>query len=222
MKNQPITRVKVCGITRLEDARLAVELGAYALGFNFYEKSPRCIAPADAWKIIRKLPALVSTVGIFVNWDAVSVVALAKSLQLSAVQLHGDESAAVTGACARHIRVIKAFRANARFSAAQLRVHSAASSFLLDAATPDTNSASYGGTGRLADWDIAKRLAKKYPVLLAGGLTPANVTEAILEVRPYAVDVASGVESSPGKKDPAKLRAFFSAVTRANNQAQIS
>ena len=218
MKNQPIIRVKICGLTRLEDARLAVELGVHALGFNFYDKSPRCITPADAWKIIRKLPALVSTVGIFVNWDAASVVALAKSLQLSAVQLHGDESTAVTAACARHIPVIKAFRAGTKFSAAQIRAHAAASSFLLDAATPDTNSASFGGSGRLADWELAKRLAAKYPVLLAGGLTPENVAEAILAVRPYAVDVASGVESSPGKKDPAKLRAFFAAVTQANNK----
>jgi len=222
MRTKLITRAKICGITRIEDARLAVELGAHALGFNFYEKSPRCIAPADAWKIIRKLPALVSTVGIFVNWDAVSVVALAKSLQLSAVQLHGDESGAVTAACARHIPVIKAFRAGAKFSAAQIRTHSAASSFLLDAATPDTNSASFGGTGRLADWEVAKRLATKYPVLLAGGLSPQNVAEAILAVRPYAVDVASGVESTPGKKDPAKLQAFLAAVTLANNQMQIS
>jgi len=222
MRTKLITRAKICGITRIEDARLAVELGAHALGFNFYERSPRCIAPADAWKIIRKLPALVSTVGIFVNWDAVSVVALAKSLQLSAVQLHGDESGAVTAACARHIPVIKAFRAGAKFSAAQIRTHSAASSFLLDAATPDTNSASFGGTGRLADWEVAKRLATKYPVLLAGGLSPQNVAEAILAVRPYAVDVASGVESTPGKKDPAKLQAFLAAVTLANNQMQIS
>jgi phosphoribosylanthranilate isomerase len=217
-----MVRVKICGITRLEDARLAVELGAHALGFNFYEKSPRCIAPADAWKIIRKLPALVATVGIFVDWDAVSVVALAKSLQLSAAQLHGDEFPAVTAACARHIPVIKAFRAVAKFSAAQIRPHAAASSFLLDAATSDTNSgtnsASFGGTGRLADWEVANRLATKYPIVLAGGLTPENVAEAILAVRPYAVDVASGVESSPGKKDRTKLRAFFAAVTRANNQ----
>jgi phosphoribosylanthranilate isomerase len=212
-----MVRVKICGITRLEDARLAVDLGAHALGFNFYERSPRCIAPADAWKIIRELPALISTVGVFVNWDAVSVLALAKSLQLSAVQLHGDESAAVTAACAKHIPVIKAFRCSGKVSAAQIRYHSSASSFLLDAPKSDTNSAWFGGTGRLADWEVAKHLATKYPVLLAGGLTPENVAEAILAVRPYAVDVASGVESSPGKKDPAKLRAFFDAVTRANN-----
>jgi phosphoribosylanthranilate isomerase len=213
-----LVRVKICGITRLEDARLAVELGADALGFNFYEKSPRCIAPADAWRILRKIPALVSTVGVFVNWDSRSVLALAKSLHLSAVQIHGVESAAVTAACARHVPVIKAFRTDRRFSFAQFRAHNSASSFLLDAAISDSSSKKFGGTGRIADWKIAKRAATKFPILLAGGLTPENVAEAILTVRPYAVDVASGVESQPGKKDPGRLRAFFAEVARANQQ----
>jgi phosphoribosylanthranilate isomerase len=213
----PAPRVKICGITRLEDARLAIELGADALGFNFYEKSPRCLAPAEAWKILRKLPALVATVGVFVNWDSVSVIALAKSLRLSAVQLHGDESAATTAECARHFPVIKAFRTELKFQFTQFQAHDAAASFLLDAATSETKSKNYGGTGRLADWKIAKRAASKFPILLAGGLTPENIAEAILTVRSYAVDVASGVESSPGKKDPAKLRAFFAEVARANN-----
>jgi phosphoribosylanthranilate isomerase len=218
MKNQLITRVKICGITRLEDARLAIELGADTLGFNFYEKSPRCLAPADAWRILRKLPALVSTVGVFVNWDSASIIALAKSLRLSALQLHGEESAAVTSECARHFPVIKAFRTGSKFQFTQFRVHNAASSFLLDAATSETKSKSYGGTGRVADWKIAKRAAAKYPILLAGGLTPENIADAIDSVRPYAVDVASGVESRPGKKDPAKLRAFFAEVARANRE----
>ena len=213
----PAPRVKICGITRLEDARLAIELGADALGFNFYEKSPRCLAPAEAWKILRKLPALVSTVGVFVNWDSASVIALAKSLRLSAVQLHGDESAAITAECARHFPVIKAFRTESKFQFAQFRRHNTAASFLLDAATAETTSKTFGGTGHVADWKIAKRAATKYPILLAGGLTPKNIAEAILAVRPYAVDVASGIESSPGKKDPAKLRAFFAEVARANN-----
>ena len=210
-------RVKICGITRLEDARLAVELGADALGFNFYERSPRCLAPAAAWKILRKLPALVSTVGVFVNWDSASIIALAKSLCLSAVQLHGDESPDVTEACAHHFPVIKAFRTGSRFQFAQFRAHSAAASFLLDATASETRSKTYGGTGRLADWNIAKRAAGSYSILLAGGLSPENIAESILTVRPYAVDVASGVESRPGKKDPAKLRGFFAEVTRANN-----
>jgi phosphoribosylanthranilate isomerase len=211
-------RVKICGITRLEDARLAIELGAAALGFNFYEKSPRCLAPAGAWKMISRLPALVSTVGVFVNWDSASVMALAKSLHLGAVQLHGHESGAITTECARHVPVIKAFRTDSRFSLNQFRAHSPASAFLLDAALANKNPEYFGGTGRLADWKIAKRAAEKYPVLLAGGLTPENVAKAILAVRPYAVDVASGVESRPGKKDPAKLRAFFAEVARANLQ----
>jgi len=211
-----LVRVKICGITRLEDARLAVELGADALGFNFYEKSLRCLAPAEAWKILRRLPALVSTVGVFVNWDSASVVALAKSLHLSAVQIHGVESAAVTAACARHVPVIRAFRSDPKLSLAQFRAHREASAFLLDAASADNRSQVYGGTGRLADWKIAKRAAAKYRVVLAGGLAPDNVAQAILAVRPYAVDVASGVESSPGKKDPVKLRAFFSEVARVN------
>ena len=214
MKN---VRVKICGITRLADARLAIELGADALGFNFYEKSPRCLVPADAWKILRKLPALVSTVGIFVNWDSASIIALAKSLRLSAVQLHGDESAAITTECARHFPVIKAFRAGSKFQFSQFRIHSAAASFLMDAATSEMKSKNYGGTGRPADWKIAKRAAEKYPILLAGGLTPENIAEAIFTVRPYAVDVASGVESRPGLKDSGKLRAFFFEVARANN-----
>jgi phosphoribosylanthranilate isomerase len=213
----PAPRIKICGITRLEDARLASELGADALGFNFFENSPRCLAPAEAWKILRKLPALVSTVGVFVNWDSLSIIALAKSLRLSAVQLHGDESPEVTEECARHFPVIKAFRTGVKFQFTQFRAYNSASSFLLDATTSETRSKSYGGTGRLADWKIAKRVAGRYPILLAGGLTPENIAEAILTVRPYAVDVASGVESSRGKKDPAKLRAFFAEVTRANN-----
>jgi phosphoribosylanthranilate isomerase len=219
MPELPLTRVKICGITRVEDARLAIELGADALGFNFYEKSLRCLAPADAWKILSKLPALVSNVGVFVNWDSASVVALAKSLRLSAVQLHGEESASVTARCASHVPVVKAFRTDAKFGFPQFRAHSAASAFLIDAGPAEKESQTFGGTGRLADWKIAKRAAAKYPILLAGGLTPENIGEAILAVRPYAVDVASGVESRPGKKDPGKLRAFFAEVACANRGA---
>jgi phosphoribosylanthranilate isomerase len=217
MKNQLTTRVKICGITRLEDASLAIELGADALGFNFYEESPRCIAPSDAWSILRELPALTSTVGVFVNWDSASVIALAKSLHLSAVQLHGDEPATISAQCARHFPVIKAFRTGAKFSLAQFRAHNSASTFLLDGPLSEKKSNIYGGSGRLADWKIAKRAAAKYPILLAGGLTPKNVAAAILTIRPYAVDVASGVESRPGIKDPGKLRAFFAEVACANN-----
>jgi phosphoribosylanthranilate isomerase len=213
-----VVRVKICGITRFADASLAVELGADALGFNFYQESPRCISPADAWKMLRRLPALVSTVGVFVDWDSASVIALAKSLHFSHLQLHGDESASTVEACARHVSVIKAFRPASDFSFAQFRAYRSAASFLLDAAPTDKQSQRFGGTGRLADWELAKRAAKTVPIVLAGGLTPENVADGILKVRPYAVDVASGVESRAGKKDPAKLRAFFAEVARANRE----
>ena len=146
-------------------------------------------------------------------------MALAKSLHLSAVQLHGDESASLTAECAKHVPVIKAFRTGSGFSLAHLRSYDSASAFLLDAQFAPENSKSYGGTGRVSDWKIASRAAEKYPILLAGGLTPENVAEAILTVRPYAVDVASGVESRPGVKDHPKLRAFFAAVARANRKS---
>ena len=216
-----MVRVKICGITRLVDARLAVSLGAHALGFNFYEKSQRCLSPSEAWTILRKLPALTNSVGVFVNWDDSSIVALAKSLRLSAVQLHGEESEVIAARCAKFFPVIKAFRTTPNFSVAELRRYSPASSFLLDAAPPTEGSAIYGGTGQLANWKAAAAAAQKFPVILAGGLNPENVGEAIVAVRPYAVDVASGVESRPGKKDPGKLRAFFAEVTRANAELSI-
>src|SRR5215475_650466 len=131
-----MVRVKICGITRLEDARLAISLGADALGFNFYEKSPRCLSPSEAWTILRKLPAIVCTVGVFVNWDDASIIAMAKSLRLGAVQLHGDESGVIASRCAKFFPVIKAFRTGPGFALAELRRFTAASSFLLDAAPP--------------------------------------------------------------------------------------
>jgi phosphoribosylanthranilate isomerase len=213
-----VVRVKICGITRLEDARLAIELGANALGFNFYEKSERCLSPAEAWNILRKLPALVATVGVFVNWDDVSVIALAKSLRLSAVQLHGDESELIASRCARVFPVTKAFRTDAKFSLGELQRYASVSSFLLDAAPATAGTSIYGGTGQLANWKLAANAARKFPVILAGGLHSENVGEAIVAVRPYGVDVASGVESRPGKKDPAKLRAFLAEVARANRE----
>jgi phosphoribosylanthranilate isomerase len=216
-----MVRVKICGITRLEDARLAVSLGADALGFNFYEKSPRCMSPSEAWGILRKLPPLVNAVGVFVNWEDSSILALAKSLRLGAVQLHGEESEVLAARCARFFPVIKAFHTGAKFSLGELRRYSAACSILLDAAPSTEGSSIYGGTGQLANWKAAAHAAKKFPVLLAGGLTPENVGEAIVTVRPFAVDVASGVESRMGKKDSGKLRAFFAEVARANRELSL-
>lgn len=212
-----MVRVKICGITRWDDAALACDLGASALGFNFYEKSPRAIAPAAAWNIIRRLPPFVAPVGIFVNWDSSALLALAKSLRLAAVQLHGDESPARVGECARQVSVIKAFRVDADFRLAQLLPYTSSSAFLFDA----PSSTQFGGTGQTTNWNAAREAAQSHKIILAGGLTPENVAEAIHFVRPYAVDVASGVESSPGIKDPAKLRSFFSEVSRANQALSL-
>lgn len=207
-------RVKICGITRWEDARLACEQGAWALGFNFYEKSPRAIAPATAWGIRRRLPESVEAIGVFVNWKPTAVVALARSLELSGIQLHGDECAAHVNFCAKRLPVIKAFRVDAGFSAKSFAFFRTASAFLLDGARPGQ----YGGSGETTDWPLAARAARRHRVILAGGLTPENVAAAIYAVRPYAVDVTSGVESRPGKKDPGKLREFLREAERAGRE----
>lgn len=207
-----MVRVKICGITNWPDARAACDAGAGALGFNFYEKSPRAIAPADAWRIIRRLPPFVAPVGVFVNWSPRAVLSLAAALRLSAVQLHGDEPPRDAAACARHVFVIKAFRVGPGFRLPQFSRYAAASAFLLDAA----QTGQFGGTGKATDWGLARRAARARLIILSGGLSPENVAEAVRSVRPYAVDVASGVESRPGKKDPGKLRAFLAEVSRAS------
>jgi phosphoribosylanthranilate isomerase len=205
--------VKICGVTNLADAKAAVDLGADALGFNFYEKSVRNISPAAAYKIIRALPEKIEAAGVFVNWSPEAVIALARAVELDTVQLHGDEPAATARAVAKFFNVMKAMRVGKDFRLAQLkRFESSASAFLFDAAQRGV----YGGTGHRTDWTIARRAAKSHRIILAGGLTPENVAEAILYVRPYAVDVASGIESAPGKKSRTKLAHFFSEVSRAN------
>ena len=207
------TLVKICGVTHAEDARLAEKLGAWAIGLNFYEKSPRVVAPADAWNIRRKLARSTQVVGVFVNWKPASVLALARSLKLSALQLHGDESQAEIVACGRFLPVIKAFRVAPGFSNSNFKKFRPASYFLLDAAV---KKGQFGGSGKTFDWSVAQKAAAAHKIILAGGLTPENVGEAILTVRPYAVDVASGVESRPGVKDAGKLSEFFAEVARAN------
>jgi len=209
-----MVRVKICGITNVEDALLACELGAAAIGLNFYEKSPRCISPFMASKIIGKLPPFVASVGVFVNWQSAPVTSLAKALGLAAGQLHGDEPPKLVSEIAKKVSVIKALRAGKEGSLPPFSSYRGATAFLVDA----PHSGQYGGTGHTTDWTLAQTAAKSHRILLAGGLTPDNVADAILVVRPYAVDVTSGVEAKPGKKDPAKLRAFFEAVTRANLQ----
>lgn len=205
------TRVKVCGITRAEDARLAVELGASALGFNFYPPSPRYIASQAAREIIRELPPFVMTVGVFADEpDGERVAKAAREAGVAVVQLHGPKFPSKNGAL-ENFSLIRAAAVGPDFRLEDLSCPEA-SAFLLDAFDPRL----IGGTGKAFDWSLAREAKKFGAIILAGGLTPDNVGQAIREVRPFAVDVASGVESSPGKKDPAKLRAFFAAVAEAD------
>jgi phosphoribosylanthranilate isomerase len=209
-----MVRVKICGITKPEDAKLAAELGADAIGLNFYEQSPRCITPFAAAELIRRLPPFVSSVGVFVNWSDAPIIALCKALRLSAAQLHGDESPQIAERVATRLPVIKALRPSQGNSLPEFSRFHGVSAFLLDSAV----SGQYGGTGATGNWHLARSAAQSHRIILAGGLTPENVAEAIRIVRPYAVDVASGVEARPGKKDPVKLQAFFEQVARASRE----
>ncbi len=200
--------VKICGITREEDARAAVDLGASAVGFVFWPASPRFIPPARAKAIVERLPPFASTVGVFVDESKEQVRRIAAQVGLSAVQLHGGETPAY--AARLGVRVIKAVRADAA-ALAGLDDWPETTTLLVDATDPERR----GGTGSVADWTMASRMARRRPMMLAGGLTPENVAQAIREVRPDGVDVSSGVESSPGVKDHAALRRFFDAVRRA-------
>src|SRR6202166_3419298 len=202
------TRVKICGITTWDDARLSIDLGASALGFNFYPLSPRATTPADAWSIIRRLPPFVEAVGVFVNWPPLVVDALARSLRLGSVQLHGTESPGEAGELGRKHRVIKAVQVKRGLRVAALARYRAADAILLDGFARGL----HGGTGRTLDWKLARAASRYGRIILAGGLTPENIAEAIRVAQPYAVDVASGVEARPGRKDPARLRALFAAM----------
>lgn len=202
-----MVKVKICGITNLEDARLAVDLGADALGFNFYKKSPRYIEPSKAKLIIEELPPLVSTVGVFADeFSPERISSVAHAVGLNAVQLHGSESPEYVKKV-DELRVIKAFRVDSHFDLTLLSLYSAGA-YLLD--TFDTER--IGGTGRVFDWEIAVAAKSYGRIILAGGLKPENVVDAISRVRPYAIDICSGVESAPGKKDPQEMTALFNQV----------
>jgi phosphoribosylanthranilate isomerase len=203
-----MTRVKICGITNWTDAKVCVDAGASAIGLNFYAESPRSVSPAAAWEIIRRLPPFVSAVGVFVNWRPEAVLSLARALHLHAVQLHGDESVDDVETLAAQISVIKAVQVKSGFRAESLKKYSAASGILLDGFRAGLR----GGTGATVDWKLAASAGRHANIILAGGLNPKNVAEAISVARPYAVDVASGVESKPGKKDARLVREFMSAV----------
>jgi phosphoribosylanthranilate isomerase len=200
------TLVKICGITSLADAKGAVAAGADALGFNFYEKSPRCIPLTEAKKISILLKAEILRVGVFVNATKEEVTQAIQACGLSLLQFHGEETPEY---CAQfNLKSMKAFRIRDAESLKGLARYPT-DAWLLDAYSPGAR----GGTGATFNWALAKEAQKLgKPIFLAGGLTPENVAEAVRQVRPYGVDVAGGVESSPGKKDPAKVEAFIKAV----------
>lgn len=207
------TRVKICGITRQEDAGVAVDLGASALGFNFYSQSPRYICAEKARAITADLPPFIAAVGVFADeTDTDRIAAITRQARMTAIQLHGPRFPKGTGAL-DGLPVIRAIPVTPDFSPDALETLNAAA-VLLDAFDPER----IGGTGKTIDWSLARLVsAARVPIILAGGLTPENVRQAIRTVRPYAVDVATGVESSPGIKDTAKLRAFFAAVRDADS-----
>jgi phosphoribosylanthranilate isomerase len=203
-------KVKVCGVRHVEEAEAALDGGADALGFNFWPKSPRYIAPHAALEVISKLPPVASTVGVFVNEEVNFIIDVASELRLSAVQLHGDESPEFCAALGS-IKTIKAIRVGQDFDLGVIR------SYPVSMVLLDSNiRGSYGGTGQRFDWRIAIEAKRFARIILAGGLNTENVWEAITHVRPAAIDVCSGVEAEPGRKDFDKLRSFLSVVARAN------
>jgi phosphoribosylanthranilate isomerase len=219
-------KVKICGITTLDDALAAIDAGADLLGFNFYQKSPRYIEPAACAELVNDLRGgggRATLVGVFVNAAAGAVAACLDACNLDYAQLHGDEPPEDLAALAPW--AFKAIRpANTEEAKRQALAYLPAApdgyntlvadpprpAFLLDAAAPGQ----FGGSGQQADWPMARVLARRWPLLLAGGLRPDNVAAAIEAVQPWGVDVASGVESSPGRKDIATMRAFVEAARR--------
>ena len=211
-----MTRVKVCGITNLDDARRAADLGAWAIGLIFHEPSPRACALPEAEEIGRRFKrAEPEVTGVFVNRPLDEVVAIADACSLSVLQLHGDEGPAYCDEAARRTgcRVMKAVQVRDKSSLTALRTFHV-DYHLLDAHHPELR----GGTGDTFDWDLARK-RRNVPVVLSGGLTPENVGDGVAAVRPFAVDTASGTEAEPGRKDPAKLEAFFRAVAAADERA---
>ncbi|MBF0486405.1 MAG: phosphoribosylanthranilate isomerase [Candidatus Omnitrophica bacterium] len=206
-----MVRIKICGITNKDDAFKAIKFGADALGFVFYKKSPRYISASKARNIIEVLPPFVTTVGVFVNDRLGAINDISSFCGLNAVQLHGDEDHHFCHRLKRYnVKIIKGFRVDQLFN------FDTVSKFDIDACLFDAyQEGSFGGTGKVFNWEALKRADIKGPVILSGGLTSENVAEAIKIVKPYAVDVSSGVELEPGKKDHAKLEAFIKNVRTA-------
>lgn len=201
-----MTKIKICGIKTIPDALAAVDAGPDLIGFNFYPKSPRYVEVGMVRNIMSVMRRIgkVTCVGVFVNASVAEILATMDTLGLNLAQLHGDETPEMLKALDG--KAFKAFRGIPENINGFERQDAPA--FLVDAAVKGV----YGGSGVTADWDGAAALAKKFPLLLAGGLTPENVAEAVRRVQPWGVDVASGVESAPGVKDPGKMKAFVQAV----------
>jgi phosphoribosylanthranilate isomerase len=209
-----MTKIKICGIKTIDDALAAMDAGADMIGFNFYPKSPRYIDVGqcrDIMAVMRKY-GHITFIGVFVNASAEEVRATLETAALSLAQLHGEETLEMLRSL--HGKAFKAFRGVPQSVEGFARTDAPA--FLLDASV----KGAYGGTGRTTSWSAAAELAKQYPLLLAGGLTPENVADAIEQVNPWGVDVASGVESVPGKKDFAKMKAFVQAVKKLESREQ--
>lgn len=196
-----MVKVKICGITNLEDARAAVDFGADALGFVFYKGSPRYISPQTAKEIISQLPPLITTVGVFVDETTEYIEDMLRTIPLDIAQLHGHEP---PEASFLSRRVIKAIRVKELSDLEPLKKYKV-SAFLLDTYTPE----SLGGTGQIFNWDIAIAAKQFGRIILAGGLNPENIERAIRWVRPYAVDVSTGIEEEKGKKDLRKMKLFI-------------
>ena len=204
-----MVKIKICGITSVEDAKVAVAAGADALGFVLYRNSPRFVEPAMVKRIVAGLPPFVLPVGVFVNEEPGLVRSLLDGCGLALAQLHGDETASYCQDLGRP--VLKALRLKDRgtfLALAEFQGRANVRGVLIDA----FSNQAYGGTGQTVDWTLAQEAARSTSVVLAGGLTPVNVAEAISHVRPYGVDVSSGVELSPGKKDHDKVKAFIEAA----------
>lgn len=206
------TRIKVCGITTAEDAKKAIEIGVDAVGFIFVESSPRYVSPERAKEIITQLPPFVHYVGVFVDKDPVEVQEIIEYCGLSYVQLHGSEDAEYCRKLAYEAtpcHLIKAFRVGSHTRSEEFLPYvESVKGFLLDTYVQGQE----GGTGKPFDWSIVKSLELRLPVILAGGLNPENVDEAVRSVRPFAIDVNSGVEVEPGRKDLVKLRKLVRTV----------
>ena len=211
-----MTRVKVCGITQLDDARHAVEAGAWAIGMIFVPDTPRAIEIGPAREIGRALQRRVEVTGVFANAAIDEVVAVADACALTMIQLHGEEGPAYSREVARRTgaKVMKAVRAKDATAVRHLSSYREVDLHLLDSYVEGRQ----GGTGETFPWELARHHIGTVPFVLSGGLTPDNVGEAITAVHPYAVDTASGTESSPGRKDPAKVDAFFRAVEHASQK----